>query len=81
MSNKDEKIRALPTVDWCPLAALASANERVPDKAKALVCIWVDEDEKLRCTVSSESEEQTLWMLEKAKMELLFTSTPHCECK
>jgi hypothetical protein len=65
-----DKIESLPNIGWSPKAALASANERVPDDAQALACMWIDGDGKVRWSVAG-TNGMVIWMLEKAKLEVM----------
>jgi hypothetical protein len=53
-----------------PLAVLESAKESIDDNTETLIVIWLDEEETVRWRISS-TMSNTLWMLEKAKYELL----------
>lgn len=64
------KIEFIESTAPSPLAVLESAKELIDDNTETLIVIWMDEDEEIRWRVSS-TMAKTLWMLEKAKYELL----------
>jgi len=65
-----DKIESLPGIKWSPQAALASANERVPNDVMALACMWIDGSGAVRWSVAG-SNAEVIWMLEKAKFDVL----------
>lgn len=64
------KINPLPNMKWSTAAALASANERVPNDAQSLVCIWVDKSNTIHWSISS-SKANGVYMLEVLKLKLM----------